>query len=71
MPYPKKGESRSAYLKRAIPMIMAEGKDQKAAVGKAELMYNTYSGKGDPYRDESMKPGERIEAWRKGRKKHG
>ena len=69
MPNPLKGESRNAYMKRAVPIIMAEGKDQKAAVGKAEGMYDQHSGKGDPYRDETMKPGDRIDAWRKGRKR--
>ncbi len=41
MPAVKTGESRSDYLKRAIPEILAEGKSQKAAIGKAEGMYNS------------------------------
>lgn len=43
MPSVKKGESRSDYLGRAIPIIKREnpGISNKAAVGKAEGMYNS------------------------------
>lgn len=42
MPAVKTGESRKSYLSRAIPEIMSEGASQKAAVGKAEGMYNSH-----------------------------
>lgn len=42
MPKPGKKEKKNAYLKRAIPMMMDEGLDQKQAVGKAHGMWNTY-----------------------------
>lgn len=43
MPTVKKGESRSSYLKRAIPEIKKEnpGKSIKAVVGQAEGMYDS------------------------------
>ena len=41
MPAVKKGESRNSYLKRAIPELKKEGLSQKAAVGKAEGMYDS------------------------------
>ncbi len=44
MPSIKKGESRAEYLKRAIPMMMAEGLTQRQAVGRAEGMYNSKKG---------------------------
>ena len=39
MPKVKKGESRSHYVARAVPILMSEGLTQKQAVGKAEGMY--------------------------------
>lgn len=42
MPEPKRGESRSSYVNRAVPMMMAEGLSQSQAVGKAEGMYDFY-----------------------------
>lgn len=42
MPAVKKGESREDYVSRAIPIIKKEqpGISNKAAVGKAEGMYD-------------------------------
>ena len=45
MPIPRKGETRSKYVSRAIKQIMAEGLTQKQAVGKAEGMFDHYSKK--------------------------
>jgi len=46
MPIPKKGESRSEYVGRAIHMLVhKEGLKQKQAVGKAEGMYSWYLAK--------------------------
>lgn len=45
MPRPEKGESRDEFVSRAIKMLMGEGLNQKAAVGKAEGMYTHYSKK--------------------------
>ncbi len=39
MPSVKKGEIRSHYVKRAVPVMMKEGLTQKQAVGKAEGMF--------------------------------
>ena len=41
MPSVIKGEKRSHYLSRAIPEMIREGLSQKAAVGKAEGMFNS------------------------------
>jgi hypothetical protein len=43
MPKLRKGESRDAYVSRAIPILMAEGLSHNAAIGKAEGMYSYYS----------------------------
>lgn len=43
MPKPRKGESRSNFVSRAIPILMDEGLSQKQAVGKAEGMYTHYT----------------------------
>jgi hypothetical protein len=40
MPKVKDGESRAAYMGRCVPVVMKEGLDQNAAVGKCEGMYN-------------------------------
>jgi hypothetical protein len=40
MPNVKSGEKRDDFLKRCIPMVMNEGADQDAAVGKCEGIYN-------------------------------
>ncbi len=45
MPKPNDNESRSHYLNRAIRQIMAEGLSQKQAIGKAEGMFDFYTGK--------------------------
>ncbi len=44
MPSVKRGESRSSYLKRAIPEIKAEhpGKPMKAVIGQAEGMFTNH-----------------------------
>lgn len=45
MPKPRKGETRSEYVSRAIPVLMEEGLTQKQAIGKAEGMYTEYAPK--------------------------
>ena len=46
MPKVKKGETRSKYVKRAVHyMVHKEGLSPRAAVGKAEGMYNQYKKK--------------------------
>ncbi len=54
MPVPKRNESRSHYVKRAIPVMMAEGLTQAQAVGKSEGMF-TYArgGKTGPHKKKS------------------
>ena len=43
MPYPRKGESKNAYISRAIEyMIKVEGLSQKNAQGKAYGMWEEY-----------------------------
>ena len=43
MPAVKKGESRGSYMKRAVDMLIhKEGLPPKAAVGKAEGMYDSH-----------------------------
>lgn len=43
MPSVKKGESRNAYVSRAVHMMVhREGLTPKHAVGKAEGMYDSY-----------------------------
>jgi len=44
MPEPKKGETERDFLSRCIPMLIHEGKEQKAAVGAC---YGIYRSKGD------------------------
>ena len=46
MPYPKKGETRAAYIRRAIKIIKAEepDKDMDAVLGKAYGMWNSHHG---------------------------
>jgi len=46
MPYPRKGETRAAYIRRAIKMIKAEepGKDMDAVLGKAYGMWSSHKG---------------------------
>jgi hypothetical protein len=41
MPSVRKGETRSHYLKRAIPQLMREGLNKRAAVGKAEGLFDS------------------------------
>jgi hypothetical protein len=42
MPAVKKGEKRSAYVKRAVKQLVEkEGMSPKAAVGKAEGMFDS------------------------------
>ena len=41
MPEVKSGESRESYMKRCVPIVMKEGLDSKAAVGKCEGMFNS------------------------------
>ena len=46
MPHPKKGESKSAYISRAVRyMIKVEGLSQDHALGKAYGMWKEYHGK--------------------------
>ena len=46
MPLPQKGESRKAYLKRAIDyFVHNENRSPKEAVGRAEGFYDTYGKK--------------------------
>lgn len=45
MPTPHKGESRSDFVKRCIPIVMKEGATQEQAVGKCEGMYTHYKAK--------------------------
>lgn len=56
MPEPKQGESRSDYLKRAIPQIMGEGKTQDQALGQAEGMYDEVEKDGYKNPDASVPP---------------
>lgn len=42
MPFPEKGESRSMYVKRAIPEIKGEGESTKQAIGKAEGIFDSH-----------------------------
>jgi len=42
MPKVKVGEKRSDYVARAVPVLMKEGLDQKAAVGKAEGIFSSH-----------------------------
>ena len=42
MPEVKPGESRNSYMGRCVRQVMAEGLDQKAAVGKCEGMYDSH-----------------------------
>ena len=46
MPRPKQGESKRDYISRAIPMMIHEGLELKAAQGKAFGMWRTYRGGG-------------------------
>lgn len=41
MPSVKKGEKRNDYVSRAVPEMMKEGLTQRAAVGKAEGLFNS------------------------------
>lgn len=45
MPKPNPKESRNEFVKRCIPIVMEEGSDQKAAVGKCEGMYTQHQKK--------------------------
>jgi hypothetical protein len=45
MPIPKKGETRSEYVSRAIPVLMDEGHTRSQAIGKAEGMFTFYKSK--------------------------
>lgn len=47
MPTPRKGESRAAFVKRAIPILKREdpGKPMMAILGKAYGMYSHYKKK--------------------------
>ena len=48
MPSPNKGESKADFIKRAIPIIMKEGKNRKEAVAIANSMFEKGSnGKGE------------------------
>jgi Ribonuclease G/E len=40
MPSVKEGETRDEYMERCVPVVMKEGLDNKAAVGKCEGMYS-------------------------------
>jgi len=46
MPTPRKGETRAAYIRRAIKMIKAEEpeKDMDAVLGKAYGMWSSHKG---------------------------
>lgn len=44
MPRPKPGEDKKAYISRAIPEMLGEGLELKAAQGKAFGMWDTYHG---------------------------
>lgn len=46
MPKPKPGEDKKAYIARAIPEMLGEGRPLKEAQGRAFGMWETYSGKG-------------------------
>ncbi len=39
MPKPRKGESQTAYLARAIPVLLDEGRPKKQAVAIAYSMF--------------------------------
>jgi len=47
MPYPKPGELRGAYIRRAIKQIRQEepGKSMKAVLGQVYGMWEEYHGK--------------------------
>lgn len=45
MPIPRKNETRSSFVSRAMPIIMKEGRTQKEAVGKAEGIYTSWKKK--------------------------
>jgi len=46
MPHPKKGESKSAYISRAVSYMMrVEGLSQKHAVAKAHGMWKQHKKK--------------------------
>src|SRR5690242_19756965 len=39
MPEPKEGEAEADFVKRCVPMVMGEGTDQEAALGKCYGIY--------------------------------
>ena len=41
MPSVRKNESQSKYMSRCVPVVKAEGKSQKAAVGQCMGMYRS------------------------------
>jgi|WetSurMetagenome_2_1015567.scaffolds.fasta_scaffold20333_5 hypothetical protein len=42
MPEVKTGESRKDYIARCVPVVMKEGLDNKAAVGKCEGLFDSH-----------------------------
>lgn len=47
MPTPNKGESRNDFVARCVPIVMGEGADQEAAVGKCEGIYSSSIGQSE------------------------
>lgn len=46
MPYPRKGEKKSGYIKRAIKYFMeVEGLPRRVAIGRAEGFWDYYGRK--------------------------
>ena len=45
MPKPNPGESKSEYVSRCVKVVMGEGADQQAALGKCYGMWESYAGK--------------------------
>ena len=42
MPYPKKGENKSQYIKRCVVEVIGEGHTQDEATGKCYALWKTY-----------------------------
>ena len=47
MPTPGDNEKRSDYVSRCVPIVMKEGLDQNAAVGKCEGMFDSHTKKNE------------------------
>lgn len=59
MPEVKPGETRSEYMARCVPIIMQEGKNRDAAVGKCEGMFDSHHKK-KAYDQFSCDPGQLV-----------